>query len=172
MPFVQATVDAGGNLKAKVGASGQKTKMNYPHWVDLFNAAGMPAVMEPNMLLWPRCHTPLCIAFESVSVVGDRRGGGASWAESMALARGLQESLSHILRLGYRLYPSGKVLLHASPVWVLAGMLIGVSRIKSFRELLATGAGECLALVEVLVAASLQADPAASTDNIQAMRPL
>ena len=58
MPFVQATVDAYGKLKATIGASGQKTKMNYPHWVDLFNAAGIPAVLEPDMLLWLRCHTP------------------------------------------------------------------------------------------------------------------
>ena len=171
MPFVQATVDKDGILNATIGASGQKTKMNDQQWVDVFNAAGLPAVFEPDMLLWLRCHAPMCIAFESVSVAGVRRGGGATWAESMVLARGLQESFTLIQRLGYRLYPSGKALLHASPVWIPASMLFAVSRIKSFRELLATGAGECRALVDVLVGAALRADAAISVDEIQAMKP-
>jgi 2-dehydropantoate 2-reductase len=171
MPFVQATVDKDGSLNATIGASGQKTKMNDQQWVDVFNAAGLPAVFEPDMLLWLRCHAPMCIAFESVSVAGVRRDGGATWAESMVLARGLQESFTLIQRLGYRLYPSGKALLHASPVWIPASMLFAVSRIKSFRELLATGAGECRALVDVLVGAALRADAPISVDEIQAMKP-
>lgn len=46
MPFVQATVGAGGHLKATIGASGQKTKMSDQQWVDVFNAAGMPSVLK------------------------------------------------------------------------------------------------------------------------------
>jgi 2-dehydropantoate 2-reductase len=172
MPFVQATVDKDGILNATIGAAGQKTKMNHQLWVTVFNAAGLPAVFEPNMLLWLRCHAPLCIAFESVSVAGVRRGGGATWSESMILARGLQESFTLIRRLGYRLYPSGKAFLHASPVWIPASMLFAMSRIKSFRDLLATGVGECRALVDMLVGAALRAEPASSVDKIQAMKPL
>jgi 2-dehydropantoate 2-reductase len=172
MPFVQATIDQTGNLDATIGAPGQKTKMNHQPWVDAFNAAGLPAVFEPDMLLWLRCHAPLCIAFESVSVAGVRRGGGASWVESMILARGLQESFTLIQRLGYQLYPSGKALLHTSPVWMVATMLFAVSRIKSFRELLANGVGECRALIDVLVAAAYRAHPTVSVARIQAMKPL
>ena len=92
MPFVQATIDAEGKLKATIGAGGQKSKMNDKACVDIFNAAGLPAVFEPEMLLWLRCHVPMCIAFESVSVAGVRRGGGASWAEAMVLARGARRA--------------------------------------------------------------------------------
>lgn len=88
IPFVQAALDNDGKLRAAIGAAGQKTKMDRQRWVDVFTAAGLPAVLEPNMLLWLRCHIPLCVAFESLSVVGVRRGGGASWGESMVLARG------------------------------------------------------------------------------------
>ncbi len=172
MPFVQAMVDKEGKLNATIGAGGQKSKMNSQRWVDVFIAAGLPAVFEPKMLLWLRCHVSLCIAFESVSVAGGRRGGGASWAESMVIARGVQESFTLIRRLGYRLYPSGKVLLSASPVWVVAGLLWGMSRIRSFRELLATGVGECRALVDVLVAAAPGANPVVDVSKIQAMKPL
>ena len=79
MPFVQATLDSDGKLKATIGAGGQKTIMSERRWVDMFNAAGLPAAIEPDMPLWLRCHVPLCVAFESVAVAGERRGGGASW---------------------------------------------------------------------------------------------
>lgn len=171
MPFVQAAIDKDGKLNAKIGVSGQKTKMDHQGWVKLFIAAGLPALLEANMLLWLRCHVPLCIAFESVSVAGVRRGGGASWGESIVLARGMKESFTLIQRLGYRLYPSGKSLLNASPTPLVAGMLWSMSRIPSFRELLATGIGECRALVEVLLVAATQANPPVSVNRIQAMKP-
>jgi 2-dehydropantoate 2-reductase len=171
MPFLQATVDGDGKLKAKIGAGGQKSKMNHRGWVDVFNAAGLPATFEPDMLLWLRCHVPLGAAFESVCVAGMRRGGGASWGESMRIARGMQEGFTLIQRLGYRLYPAGKARLHASPAWMVASMLWLMSHIPSFRELLATGVNECCALVDVLVASASHTDPPASVQNIRAMRP-
>jgi 2-dehydropantoate 2-reductase len=171
MPFVQATVDRHGKLDAKIGAGGQKSKMNNQDSVNVFNAAGLPAVFEPDMLLWLRCHAPLGAAFESVCVAGMRRGGGASWGESLVIARGMQESFTLIQRLGYRLYPSGKAWLHASPAWMVAGVLWFMSRITSFRELLATGINECRALVDMFVANAPRANPPVSVATIQAMKP-
>ena len=46
------------------------------HRADVFNAAGLPALVEPDLPLWLRCHVPL--AFESVPVASERGGGGAS----------------------------------------------------------------------------------------------
>ena len=171
MPFVQASIDRNGKLNAKIGTGGQKSKMNHPESVNVFIAAGLPAVFEPDMLLWLRCHAPLCIAFESVSVAGMRRGGGASWGESLMIARGMQESFTLLQRLGYKLYPSGKSRLHASPAWVAASMLWSMSRVRSFRELLATGIHECRALVDVLVAHAPLANSPVAVAKIQAMKP-
>lgn len=171
MPFVQASIDQAGKLDARIGVAGQKSKIDHQEWVDVFVAAGLPAVLEPEMLLWLRCHVPLCVAFESVSVAGVRRGGGASWGEAMTLAQGMQESFALIQRLGYRLYPPEKSFLNASPAWVVAGLLWGLSRLTSFRELLATGAGECRALVEVLVSIASRVDPPIEAAKILAMRP-
>ena len=172
MPFVQGSIDKNGRLNAKIGAAGQKTKMNHPGWVELFKAAGLPSIFEPNMLLWLRCHVPMCIAFESVSVAGMRRGGGASWREASAIARGMQESFTLIQRLGYELYPSGKARLHAYPSWVAGGMLWSMSRISSFRELLSTGINECRALVDVLITNAHRAKPPVLVARIAAMKPL
>jgi len=172
MPFVQAYLDKNGKLKATIGAGGQKSLMSRQDWVDVFIAAGLPAALEPNMLLWLRCHVPLCVAFESVSVAGMRRGGGASWREAMVLAHGVRESFTLIQGLGYRLYPSGKARLNKSPVWITAAILWFMSRITSFRELLASGINECRALVDVMVAAAPRANPPAAVTKIQAMKPV
>ena len=44
MPFLQAIVNRDGRLSAKIGAAGQKSKMNHHAWVEAFIAAGLPAV--------------------------------------------------------------------------------------------------------------------------------
>ena len=171
MPFVQATVDADGKLHAVVGAMGQKSMMSQQRWVDVFKAAGLPAVLEPNMLLWLRCHVPLCVAFESVSVAGMRRGGGgASWAQSLTLAHGVHAGFALISRLGYPLYPRAKSWLNNSPAWMIASMLWSACHAsRPFASCLASGVNECRSLVDVMVAAaSEQHDIAAA---IQAMKP-
>jgi 2-dehydropantoate 2-reductase len=171
MPFIQAMIEPDGKLEATIGAAGQKNKMNDRAAVDIFNAAGLPSVFEPDMLLWLRCHVPLGVAFESVCVAAKRRGGGASFRESIAIARGMRESFTLIKRLGYRLYPSGKARLDATPIWIVACLLWSISRIPSFRDLLATGINECRALVDVLVINARHADPPVGVAKIEAMKP-
>ncbi len=171
MPFVQAMLDAEGRLKATIGAAGQKTIMSEQRWVDLFRTAGMPAAVEPDMQLWLRCHVPMCVAFESVSLAGERRQGGASWREALTLARGVHESYALIRGLGYSVYPQSKKRIDGCPNWIIALMLWAMSRIKSFRELLATGRAECLALVDAMVITAPRAQPAIKISRIQAMKP-
>ena len=171
MPFVQATLDGNGRLKATIGAAGQKTIMSRQRWVDVFNAAGLPTALERDMPLWLRCHVPLCVAFESVSVAGERRGGGASWKEALVLARGIHASFMLIKGLGYRVYPGAKKRIDGSPTWVVAAVLWFMSRIRPFRELLATGEVECRALVDVMVATAPLAKPPIIVSAIQTMKP-
>ncbi len=171
MPFVQAKLDAEGKLKATIGAGGQKTLIGQQRWVNVFNAAGLRARLEPEMPLWLRCHAPVCVAFESVSVAAVRRGGGASWREAIILARGVHASFTLVERLGYPVYPQAKVLMKRSPAWALAAGLSAMSRIRSFRELLATGEAECRTLVDAMVSAALLAEPAVDASAIAAMKP-
>ena len=171
MPFVQATVDADGKLKATIGAAGQKTLLDEQRRVKVFVEVGLPAQLEADMSLWLRCHAPICVAFESVSVAGERRGGGASWREAMGLARGVHECFALIMRLGYRVYPFGKLRLRKSPVWVLAAMLWLMSRITAFRVLWATGVHECRALVDTMARAATGVHPPVAVATIEAMKP-
>jgi 2-dehydropantoate 2-reductase len=152
MPVVMAVLDTEGRLKATIG--GQKTKHSDPRWADLFNRAGIPSTFEENMLLWLRCHVPLAIAMESVCAAGQRRGSGSSWAEAMIVARGLHGGFEIIRALGYHLYPASKSFIASWPEFLIALMLWLVSRITSFRELLAQGVDEAVALIDVMVAAA------------------
>jgi len=172
MPILQANFDAVGKLKAKIGGPGQRTLISRQQWVYVFNAAEIPSVLEPDMMLWLRCHAPLCVAFESVSVTSVRRGAGAPWGESMALARGVKESFALIRGLGFKVHPRGKRIVSASPAPAIAALLWCLSRIRSFRELVATGEHECRAMVDVMVAAAPLADPPVRVSRIQAMKPL
>ena len=172
MNFVQATLDADGRLKATIGAGGQKTLMDQQRWADVFNAANLPAAVEADMASWLRCHVPLCVAFESVSVAGVKRGGGASWREALMLARGVHASFGLIKNLGRPIYPQTKRLMDRSPASVLAAVLWSMSRVRSFRELLATGEAECSALVDAMLAAAPLTDASVNTSAIAAMKPL
>lgn len=171
MPFVQAVLGTDGRLKAAIGTAGQKTIMGRQRWVDVFNSAGLPAVLEPDMPLWLRCHAPLCAAFESVSVAGERRNGGASWGEALVLAHGVHACFALIEKLGFTIYPRSKKVMYRSPASGVAAMLWFMSRIPSFRELLASGENECRALVDIMAAAgeSMQRPDLAS--KIKAMKP-
>lgn len=171
MPFVQASLDADGRLKASIGAGGQKSLLSREAWVDLFARSGLPAALEARMPLWLVCHVPLCVAFESISAAGVARGGGASWGEAMTRARGVHEAFRLIQALGRPLYPASKRRLNRAPAWTLATMLWSISRIRSFRELLATGTAECRALIETMVAGSQQAGRPINVPLIEAMRP-
>jgi 2-dehydropantoate 2-reductase len=58
-----------------------------------------------------------------------------------------------------------------SPTAAVAAVLWFMSRIRSFRELLATGKAECCALIETMVAAAPLAKTPIDVSDIRAMRP-
>jgi 2-dehydropantoate 2-reductase len=171
MPFIQATIQRDGRLAANISTVGPKSRIGREDLVLLFNQAGIPAVFEAQMPLWLICHVPVCIAFESVAVAAVNRGGGAAWNEAMKIAMGMKESFTLIKRLGYPLYPSGKALLDRSPATLLAVMLWCMSRVPSFRTLLALGADEARALVAALVSASAETVPPVTVSYIAAIAP-
>ena len=172
MPFLQADYDGEGRLAATIGAAGQKSLLGRQSLVDLFSAAGVPAAFEGDMPLWLRCHTPLCVAFQSVCSAGERRRGGCNWSEARAVAGGVKAAFALIRALGYRLYPTSKARLSRAPVWLLAGLLWGISRYRPFRELLASGRLEGRALTDAMLSAATGSKPVVRVARIAAMRPL
>lgn len=151
MPFVMAHLDAQGRLNAQMPRS-RKSLHGDQRWVALFEQAGVPSSFEPQMTLWLRCHTPICIAMESICFAGQQRGGGATWRDSLRVAHGVKAGFAIVTGQGFTLYPSNKAMINRTPELLLAGLLWSVSRITSFRELLATGVHECRALIDGMVA--------------------
>ena len=170
MPFFQAMLDKDGKLKHTISKS-QNTLMSQQRWVDVFIAAGLPAAYEHNMSLWLRCHVPLCVGFESVAVAGELRGGGASWSDALRVARGVKESFALIRGLGYDIYPKSKAQLSGLPNIILALLFWVFSRMKSMRELLATGKTECQSLLDVMVAAAPGSKPPITISKLEAIKP-
>ncbi len=172
MPFVMAMLDGEGRLKPTISQR-RKTLHGDRRWVDLFDQAGVPSALEPQMTLWLRCHTPMTIAFESISVLALRRGQGASWAEATTVAKGLRGGLRIVKRLEGRLHPRSKATVLSSPTPVVATLLWLISRVPPFRELLATGLKEAQALTDQVAAAGLKAEPpdTAAIAALRAMRP-
>ena len=64
-----------------------------------------------------------------------------------------------------------KVLIDRSPASVFAAVLWSMSRVRSFRELLATGRSECEALVDAMIAAAPRAGASVRVADIAAMKP-
>ena len=170
MPFAQATVDDDGRLHCTTDRG--RSLLGDRRWVDMFNQAGLPATYEPQMGLWLRNHASFCIAFESIAVVAQRSGnGGASWADAMRIARGMQQGLSLTRQLGYPIYGPGKGTFYRAPAAVPALVLWSLSRVKGFRELLAQGEAECRAMCDAMIAQAAAAQPPIPVPALQAVRP-
>jgi 2-dehydropantoate 2-reductase len=158
MPAVMAMMDSEGRVKPTV-TSITKTKHGDQRWVELFSRAGIPSAFEPEMALWLRCETPFTASIQSIAVAGQRRCGGATWAEAKTVARGLHGGFAIVKGLGYRLYPSTKSMLHSLPNFLIAFLLWVLSRIPAMRENLATGLNECRELIDTMVTAAGKAKP-------------
>lgn len=169
MPFLQSDLDADGRITVTVGK--RETLTDDPLLAGLFRDAGLPARHEPNMALWLRCHVPLGVAFESVAVAAERRGKGAPWGRAMTLARGIRSCFAMLRSQGYGIYPKDKEKLGKIPVFIVAGMLWGLSRVPSFRILLATGEAECCALVDDMLASVAAPGQSIDFNAIRAMKP-
>jgi 2-dehydropantoate 2-reductase len=154
MPMVSASLNSQGQLRSII-SSRRKTLHGDRRWVQLFANCGVPSAFERNMILWLRCHVPICIGMEAISVAGKRRGKGASWPEAMIVARGLRAAFAIVRGLGHGVYPRSKSAIASSPTIFVASLLWFVSRVSPIRESLANGFNECRALIDEVVTAAM-----------------
>jgi len=155
MPFIQASLDKDGQLTFNLGY--QKSFLSSQQWVDVFSSAGIPALLEPDMPHWLRCHAPICVAFEGASAAAVRRNSGASWAEAMVYARGVHAAFALLEKQGVELYPWGKVWINRAAPHAFASVLWGMTKAKSVRDLLSLGVSECRAIVGEMLKSAAEA---------------
>jgi 2-dehydropantoate 2-reductase len=149
MAAVLATLDGEGRL----GLAIPKTKAMHgdQRWVDLFQAAGMPSALEPDMGRWLRSQVPLTIAMEGTAVAGMRHDRGPTWAEARTGAKALRAGYSILRGLGETPYPGAKNQISRAPRPVLAFILRAASSGR-YRATLGGSAEECRGLIDLLAA--------------------
>ena len=169
MAAVLATLDGDGRLGLTIPKT--KAMQGDQRWVDLFQAAGMPSALEPDMGRWLRSQVPLTIAMEGTAVAGMRHKRGATWAEAKTGARALRAGYSILRGLGETPYPGAKNQISRAPRLVLTLILWGVSRSR-FRETVGNSAEECRGLIDLLAAEAGQ-EPTLRTaaDAVLELRP-
>lgn len=166
---VLATLDEDGRLGLTIPKA--KALQGDQRWVDLFQAAGMPAALEPDMARWLRSHAPLTIAMEGVAGAGMAHKRGATWAEAKTGARALRAGYAILRGLGERPYPGSKNQIGRAPRLMLTFFLWSVSR-SGFRETVGNSAEECSGLIDLLVAeASREPSLGKHVDTVRALRP-
>ena len=150
---VLSTLDRDGKLDLKIPKT--KAVQGDQRWVDLFQAAGMPAKLEPDMPRWLRSQTPLTIAMESVAGTGMQHKRGATWAEAKVGAKGLRAGFSILRDLGDTPYPSSKNRMSQAPQFLLTFILRAVSRSR-FRQTVGNSSQEVEGLIDLLTAEAAQ----------------
>jgi 2-dehydropantoate 2-reductase len=169
MAAVLATLDSDGRLGLTIPRT--KAMQGDQRWAGVFQAAGLPSALEPDMGRWLRSQVPLTIAMEGVAAAGMRHRRGATWAEARAGARALRAGYWILRHLGETPYPGSKNQVSRAPRLVLTLILWGVSRSR-FRETVGNSAEECRGLIDLL-AAEGRREPALRTavEAVLALRP-
>ena len=80
MAAVLATVDGDGRVSLTIPKN--RSMQGDEFLVDLFQAAGLPSVLEDDMGRWLRSQAPLTLAMEAVAGAGMAHKHGATWGEA------------------------------------------------------------------------------------------
>jgi 2-dehydropantoate 2-reductase len=168
---VLAVLRDDGKLDLQIPKRNPKALHGDQRWVDLFEAAGMPSKLEPQMERRLRAFAPMTMSMEAVAISGMQHRRGATWAEARAGARGAKSAYAILRELGDAPYPGMPSLMSRAPLPVTTFMLWGISRAR-FREAIGTSQEECRGLVDLLVAeARHRGANSANVNRVLAMRP-
>lgn len=168
---VLAVLRGDGTLDLQVPKRNPKTLHGDRRWADLFEAAGMPSKLEPEIERRLRASSPLTMAMEAVAISGMRHKRGATWAEARVGARGAKGAYAILRELGDAPYPGMPSQMSRAPLPLATLILWGLSRSR-FRAAIGTSREECRGLIDLLVAeARRRGAGSANIDRILAMRP-
>ena len=146
------------------------TTVDDPQTAALFEGAGIPTVIEPDMQSWLRTHAAFIVPLMAMGFSARAQGRGATWAEASRAARAMAEGFALVRRLGNAITPTPMRLLGGllgdlpRPFVVLA--LWTVSRMRSVTDFAGQGPDEPRALIDAMVAAAPDA-----TATLASLRP-
>lgn len=160
-----------GKLELQIPKRSPKALHGDQRWVDLFEDAGMPSKLEPDIERRLRASAPMTMSMEAVAISGMQHKRGATWAEARVGARGAKSAYAILRELGDSPYPGMPSMMSRAPLPMVTLVLWGCSRAR-FREAIGTSQEECRGLVDLLVAEARQGRAnSASIDRVLALRP-
>jgi 2-dehydropantoate 2-reductase len=165
-PTILATL-ADGVLTADIVTRGPLvTTVTDATWAGVFTAAGIPAIVHPDMHSWLRTHAAFVVPAMIASVRAYTRGAGVTWAEARDLARAADEGFELVRRLGNTITPAAMVAASRIPAPLTAALLWTMSRLPAIRKTGAAGPGEPRVLIDMMAAAA-----PCQTPTLLAVRP-
>jgi 2-dehydropantoate 2-reductase len=113
------------------------TTVTHSLWAKVFSDAGIPATIHPDMQSWLRTHAAVIVPLAIAGSVAAQRGSGLSKAESLKLARAMDEAFRLVRHLGNAVTPAHMAMLSAMPVRALAAMFWALTRVGAVTRTIA-----------------------------------
>lgn len=129
------------------------TTVDDPQTATLFEGAGIPTVVEPDMQSWLRTHAAMVAPLMSIGVIAHARRRGVTWAEARAHAYALRTGFDLVQVMGNVWVPKNLGTLSRLPRVVQTLLLWAMSRTTMIRELGALGTTEPRMLIDMMTAA-------------------
>lgn len=148
-----------GKLKASFAGPGQEVTVSSAAWADVFRAAKLRSVVQPDMEAFLRTHAAFVIPLMASGAVVFGRGGGLSWSESRRYAQVVKEGIAIVGKLGHRLVPSSIAFLLKLPMPVLTLVMFLVNKTQVQKDLGSMGPGEVRELIDGMQALAPGAAP-------------
>ena len=158
-PTILASIE-NGKLTSQIVTRGMVTPMTDAAWSKVFTAAGISAVVEPDMHSWLRTHVAMVVPVMIVSNIAYARQAGVSWREARQAAAALAEGFALVQRLGNTITPAAMALLRWLPTPLVATLLWTLTRFPAIRKSGVAGPNEPRALIDMMSAAAPGQTPA------------
>ncbi|WP_437328310.1 ketopantoate reductase family protein [Sorangium sp. So ce381] len=121
---------------------------------ELFNAAGVPTVVERDMQSWLRSHAAMVAPLMSIGVLVHARGAGVTWEEAATHARAFAAGFEIVRAHGNAILPAVLGMSARLPRVVVTALLWMMSRTKMSSDLGRLGAAEPRMLIDMMNTAS------------------
>lgn len=123
---------------------------------ELFNAAGVPTVVERDMQSWLRSHAAMVAPLMSIGVLVHARGAGVTWEEAATHARAFAAGFEIVRAHGNAILPAVLGMSARLPRVVVTALLWMMSRTKMSSDLGRLGAAEPRMLIDMMNTAAPQ----------------
>lgn len=129
------------------------TTVDDPQTAALFEGAGIPTTIEPDMQSWLRTHAAMVAPLMSLGVIAHAQRRGVTWTEARAHAHAFRVGFDLVHAMGNLWVPKSLGTLSRLPRVLQTLLFWALSRTTMIRELGALGTTEPRMLIDMMTAA-------------------